>query len=283
MRGKLGAFLRHHRRAEGAVEAMGMALAWRLLAATVLGAGVASAAVLTTESSAYHPSYVMSAKGLAFVERHEGVVLHPYNDAGGVCTEGAGHVLHFSRCTSAELRSTITPARADALLGADTGTAQACIRSRVTHPIDLPQYEALVDLAFNAGCGSLYYRNVIGLVNAGALGQVPYALSTTAVTAAGHYLAGLYQRRLDEGALFSKGYYGVGIGYYAPPRKLTAAERAEAKLRAKTGFYPWLAWYLHEGDWRAYAVHASVVRPNVPRKIGAAWWRRERAFVGARA
>ena len=283
---RLRAFARRHKQAEETVGAvLGLNLLYAALATLgVFGAGVAVAATLST-SPTYHPSYALSPKAIGFIERHEGVVYHFYQDPSGIaaCTGGAGHVIGWRYCTAAELRETITPAQVVAWLKSDTNSARSCVTSRITHPISQPQYESLVDLVFNAGCGSLYYRNVAGLVNAGALYAVPSALAGTAVTAGGRYLPGLYQRRLDEGALFSRGYYGAGIGYYVAPKPLTPAQKAEAALRAKTGFYSWLAWYLHEGAWRPYAVHARIVRPHVPARIPATWWTRERAFVKARA
>jgi GH24 family phage-related lysozyme (muramidase) len=282
---KVRAFLRRHEKAEEELGvAAGAVALWQVLAAVgIVGAGVACAAVLST--STYHPSYPLSPKATAFIERHEGVRYHPYQDPSGIaaCTVGAGHVLGWRYCTAADLRETFTPAQVRAFLVHDTGGARACITSRITHYVTQYEYEALVDLVFNAGCGSLYYRNVAGLVNAGAFSRVPYALSTTATTAGGRFLAGLYQRRIDEGVLFSRGYYGAGIGYFVAPKPLTKAQRAEHALRAKTGYWSWLAWYLHEGRWHAYAVHATIVRPHVPARIPSAWWRRERIFVKARA
>lgn len=274
-----------HRRGEQALgEAVGIDVVVGV-ARYLLAAGAASAAVLATQTtSAFHPSFVMSPKALAFVERHEGVVYHPYQDPAGIpaCTGGAGHVIDWRYCTPAQLRQTITPAQVTGWLAADTGAARSCVTGALTAHVTQYQYEALVDLVFNAGCGSLGYRNVAGLINTGRLAEVPAALSRTAVTAGGRYLPGLYQRRLDEGALFAHGYYGAGIGYYLPPKPLTAAQRAERELRARTGFYSWLAWYLHEGAWKKYAVHATVVRPHVPRTVPHGWWLRERRFVKAR-
>lgn len=284
---KVAAFARRHKKAEEELAiTAGFAIGWRLIGAALLGAGVASAAVLSSSTTTtYHPAYPLSPKAVAFIERHEGVRYHPYQDPSGIaaCTEGAGHVMAWAYCTPAQLRETITPAQVAAFLVRDSGVARSCITSHVTHPIGQPEYEALVDLVFNAGCGSLYYRNVVGYVNAGDNARLAGAWEATAVTAGGRYLGGLAQRRIDEVNLALRGYYGAGIGYYVRPRPLTKAQRAEAALRAKTGYYPWLAWYLHEGAWRHYAVHATIVRPRVPAVIPSTWWRRERAFVRARA
>jgi hypothetical protein len=55
-----------------------------------------------------------------------------------------------------------------------------------------------------------------------------------------------------------------------------------AKLRARTGYFAWLAWYLGEAAWSSYGPRARSVRPNVPGRTPAAWWQRERAFVAHR-
>jgi hypothetical protein len=60
------------------------------------------------------------------------------------------------------------------------------------------------------------------------------------------------------------------------------AAAAIARLKKRTGYFSWLAWYLGEGDWRPYGPHNSRVRPNVSRVIAAAWWVKERAFIKAR-
>ncbi len=55
----------------------------------------------------------------------------------------------------------------------------------------------------------------------------------------------------------------------------TAAE----KLRAMKGYWSWLQWKLGEGDWHGYQQADNTVRPNVPRVIPPAWWRRYAAFL----
>lgn len=46
----------------------------------------------------------------------------------------------------------------------------------------------------------------------------------------------------------------------------------EDKLRAKTGFYSWVAWRLGEGPWRKYGGCDAKVRPAVPTVIPPRWW-----------
>lgn len=282
-RSPIGAFaFRHETSEEVVVLAVTLNAVWMILSG-LLGAGIASAAIATSTAT-YHPSYPLSPKAVAFIERHEGVRYYAYNDPSGIaaCTDGAGHVEDWRMCTYAQMHTAVSAAQVAAWLRSDTNTARSCITREVTRPINQAQYEALVDLVFNAGCGSLYYRNVIGLVNAGALSSLASAWESTATTAGGIYLAGLAQRRIDEVTLYLRNYYGAGIGYLVKAKPLTKAQLAEKKLRARTGYYAWLAWYLHEKPWRQYAVHALIVRPHVPQTIPALWWRRERTFVRAR-
>lgn len=50
-------------------------------------------------------------------------------------------------------------------------------------------------------------------------------------------------------------------------------------LRARTGWFAWMAWYQGEGDWRHYGPRDIAVRPNVPKRIPLAWWRRRVRFL----
>lgn len=51
-------------------------------------------------------------------------------------------------------------------------------------------------------------------------------------------------------------------------------ETPKEKLRAKTGYWSWLQWYLGEGAWRHYGKRAKDVRPDVPRWVPLGWWKR---------
>lgn len=57
---------------------------------------------------------------------------------------------------------------------------------------------------------------------------------------------------------------------------------AVAKLRARTGFYSWVAWRLGEQDWRHYGPANKTVRPNVPKVVPLAWWKRYAVFLANR-
>lgn len=53
-------------------------------------------------------------------------------------------------------------------------------------------------------------------------------------------------------------------------------------LRAKTGWFSWVAWRLSEGDWRDRKLADPTVRPDVPQTIPGAWWTRLAAFEANR-
>lgn len=65
-------------------------------------------------------------------------------------------------------------------------------------------------------------------------------------------------------------------------RRLPVIDRPptpQEKLRAKTGWFSWMAWALGEGDWRRYGKANRNVRPNVPRRIPISWWRRRARYL----
>lgn len=86
------------------------------------------------------------------------------------------------------------------------------------------------------------------------------------------------------------GHHDPGAGYpldllikltqqYAAPPVVTDAVQ---QLRARTGYYAWLAWTLGERPWKGYRPSTSTVRPHVPALIPGAWWTRRAAFVASR-
>lgn len=56
----------------------------------------------------------------------------------------------------------------------------------------------------------------------------------------------------------------------------------DAKLKAETGYWAWLAWRLGEADWQGRGPRNPSVRPNVPMLIPPDWWRRLTIFLANR-
>lgn len=77
--------------------------------------------------------------------------------------------------------------------------------------------------------------------------------------------------------------YLVG-GYHpakpAPKPKPVKPAVAPAVLRAKTGYWSWLAWRLGQAAWKGYGSANPTVRPNVIKAVPAAWWRLAAVHTG---
>lgn len=148
--------------------------------------------------------------GVAFVARHEGIVLRAYDDFApakelkpgdavkGTLTIGVGHT-----GPDVHIGQTITEAEAMALLRADLGTAEAAVNRLVTVPLTQNQFDALVSLVFNIGEGNFSKSTLLRRLNAGereaAAGQFGRWNKSKGVE-----LAGLTKRRAAERELFLK-------------------------------------------------------------------------------
>lgn len=63
-----------------------------------------------------------------------------------------------------------------------------------------------------------------------------------------------------------------------PPAKLGPL----ARLRARHGYWSWLAWYLGEGAWKKYGPKDPNARPSVTPRVHTSWWKALRLFLAAR-
>lgn len=148
----------------------------------------------------------VSEKGLEFIARFEGCVLHPYNDPLNA-TIGVGHLIHTGVVTAADNKKYAGFTRADALalLKEDAAKAVAAVNSLKVN-LTQTQFDALVSFAFNCGAGALKGGVLRGLVSK----NKNAAMNTLALynKAGGKVLAGLVRRRAAEAALFEHGSYG---------------------------------------------------------------------------
>ena len=140
-----------------------------------------------------------SKDGLHLTEQFEGVRLTAYPDpgtGGDPWTIGYGH-------TGADIHAgfTITQAQAEEYLRQDVQKAAANVNTHVKVEITQDEFDALVDFAFNCGCGNLDTSTLLKKLNAGDHeGAAQEFLKWD--MAGGHHMAGLLRRRQAEAALF---------------------------------------------------------------------------------
>lgn len=141
-------------------------------------------------------NFTYSDAGFDLTKKFEGLRLAAYQDQVGVWTIGYGH-------TGREVHGgmLITEGQADTLLHSDVAGAVACVNRAITGTISQSQFDALVDFAFNLGCGSLLSSTLLRHVNAGEFDlAAPQFLLWD--HAGGVVVPGLLARRQAEMALF---------------------------------------------------------------------------------
>lgn len=137
--------------------------------------------------------------GIALISAHEGVRTKAYWDAHGkVWTIGYGHT------ATARKGMTITKAQAVELLRSDIRRFEECVDGAVRGDLTQGQFNALVSLAFNLGCGGFKRSSVLALVNEGRMDDAMSAFNNY-VKAGGRRLAGLVKRRKAESQMFAAG------------------------------------------------------------------------------
>jgi lysozyme len=138
----------------------------------------------------------LSTKGLELLKVSEGLRLKAYKDAVGVLTIGYGHT--GKDVTPGKV---IDEAKAEALLLADVEWAENAVRTKVTVPLTMGQFDALVDFVFNLGAGAFAKSTLLKKLNAG-----DYAGAAAEFPrwdkAGGKVLPGLTTRRLAEQRMF---------------------------------------------------------------------------------
>lgn len=109
--------------------------------------------------------------GIALTESFEGVRLTAYRDQGGVWTIGYGH-------TGADVKAgmTCTQGQAEAWLLEDLLWAVDAVNRTVTEPVTQGEFDAMVDLCFNIGCGNFAHSSVVSALAAGNAASAASAL-----------------------------------------------------------------------------------------------------------
>ena len=167
-----------------------------------------------TSTARLQPSDLQfSSRGASFIAAYEGYRSTAYNDAGGHCTIGYGHLIHRGRCTAGDVArwGTLESDRALALLWQDAQTYAAGVRAALPDtPLYQHEFDALVSLSYNIGNGGFRSSSVRASL---AQSEPDYAAVPDRmlrwVSSSGMKLPGLQRRRVNEGKLFSTGSYAI--------------------------------------------------------------------------
>lgn len=132
-----------------------------------------------------------SKDGMKLTESFESCRLTAYQDSKGVWTIGWGHTYGVFA------GMTCTQAQADAWLLADVQNAVIHVNEYVKVTLTQAEFDALVDFAFNVGCGNFHGSTMLRLLNAGDYRGAAVEFDKWDM-AGGQVVAGLLRRRQAE-------------------------------------------------------------------------------------
>lgn len=141
----------------------------------------------------------ISQKGIDFIKRFEGLVLHPYLCSAGKLTIGYGSTFYpDGRKVTAQDKS-ITKDEAEKLLIDTLKPFENKVNRLITVPLTQNQFDALVSHTFNTGGSDTLFR----LINQRAdISLIEDWWTTRYITANKKLLSGLVRRRKEEFELF---------------------------------------------------------------------------------
>jgi lysozyme len=164
----------------------------------------------------------------ALVEVFEGLRLVAYRDSVGVLTIGYGHT---SAAGAPAVRAglTITEDEADQILARDLGRVEATVFACLHVPVLPRQFDAMVSLAFNVGCGAFKSSSLLRTFNARNDAEAAAAFLEWD-RAGGRVIAGLMRRRAAERSWFLQGSVVVA-------KAVDGANPGPPEAPAPTGLY----------------------------------------------
>lgn len=195
----------------------------------------------------------MTAPGIAFTERWEGIVPYVYDDAisptrkwvkgtdvRGNLTAGVGHLLSADEAkqwTGKPIPKTVI----DAWFDADNNAAEHAVDSLVKVRLSDNQFNALVDLTFNIGAGPKGFSGstLLRKLNAGDYASVSGELmkwTKTKINGVRVNSAGLQARRAAEGVMFNS--TAIMLPPPAKPRTIAQPMATEAAVPGAKDWSP---------------------------------------------
>lgn len=199
-----------------------------------------------------------SARGIAFLKRHEGVKLTAYRCPAGVWTIGAG-LTAATGVVTPRAGMTITAEEADRLLARALVKYEAAV-ARAMPGASQVEFDAGVSFHFNTG--AIGRAQWVAAWRSGDWAETERRLTRNWITADGQVMRGLQRRRAEEFALLRSGDYADGGAPEIPAEDLCpgaeTAEGAEAAQHIETeGAMKSLK--IPAGGWKTYAVAAVAV------------------------
>ncbi len=139
---------------------------------------------------------------------------YPYEDMGGTCTIGWGHVLPNGRdgCSGGVKKfyrdNPLSPKGAEDFLEQDIDNAEIVIKETITADLTQAQFDALVSYVFNVGKDKYNTEKKIPeLINSGNYEAAAAAIASGPITSDNKESDKLKERRQAEAALFVDGTY----------------------------------------------------------------------------
>jgi lysozyme len=155
-------------------------------------------------------SWSFGKNGLDMLTHFEGFSSTCYKDSVGIWTIGYGHACQDSSdnlpqygvtCTTGKCSGSLTDAQAKEVLDTDVNAFASCVRNSVKVSITQNQFDSLVSMAYNIGCGGFQSSTLLSKLNAGTLTDQEAQYQFTRWHSS--CIAGLERRRFTESQLFS--------------------------------------------------------------------------------
>lgn len=151
----------------------------------------------------------ISDDGLEFIMLWEGFEPSLYDDPGGHCTIGYGHLVHTGSCngdpSELEFIDGINKSDAKSLLGKDVLVAEEAVRDLIEVDLTQSQFDALVSLVFNWGKGKMSQSPKVTMLNDGLYFETAQHFNVGPITSNGVTQEGLIRRRYQESQMFLYG------------------------------------------------------------------------------
>lgn len=146
----------------------------------------------------------LNKKGKDLIKSFEAFRANPYLDSAGVPTIGYGftHYPNGEKVTMQDMP--LTKIQANFIFDQLVQKYESAVNSAVVSNINQNQFNALVSFCYNVGIGNFKASTLLKLVNENPKNPKVRDQFLRWVNAGGHYLAGLYNRRVKEADLYYK-------------------------------------------------------------------------------